>query len=119
MRLATFTPPGALKTEATVVALPSGSGSELANVNRWRGQIGLPATDDAGMAASRTTLATKAGPATIYDLTSAGANRTRLIAAAVENGGTTWFFKLIGDAAATESARPAFLALVKGVQVKR
>jgi hypothetical protein len=119
MRLATFTPPGGLKTEATVVAIPGGSGGELANVNRWRGQIGLPATDDAGMAASRTTLATKAGPAAVYDLTSAGEKRTRLIAAAVETGGTTWFFKLMGDAAATESARPAFLGLVKGVQAKR
>ena len=113
MRLATFVPPGGLKTEATVVALPGDSGGELANVNRWRGQIALPPTDEAGMAAARTTLTTKAGPASLYDFTGTGAVRTRLIAVALNAGGTTWFFKLMGDAAATESARPAFLTLLK------
>ena len=116
MRLATFAPPGGLATEATVVALPGESGGDLANANRWRSQIGLPPTDEAGMAAARTTLATKAGPASVYDFTSAGEKPARLIAAAVDAGGMTWFFKLKGDAAATESARPAFLALVKGLR---
>ncbi len=115
MRLVTFTPPGGLKTEGTVVAIPGESGGELANVNRWRGQLGLPPTDAAGMAAARSALATKAGTASVYDFTSAGAVRTRLIAAALDVGGTTWFFKLMGDAAATESARAGFLALVKGL----
>ncbi len=115
MRLATFAPPGNLKTEATVVALPGDSGGELANVNRWRGQIALPPTDEAGMAASRTTLATKAGPAAIYDFTSTGEVRTRLIAAVVKTGDTTWFFKLMGDATATETARTGFLAIIKGL----
>ena len=115
MRLATFVPPGGLKTEATVVALPGDSGGELANVNRWRGQIGLPPTDEAGMAASRTTFATKAGPAAVYDLTGPGEVRTRLIAAVVSTGGTTWFFKLMGDAPATESARAGFLTVIKGL----
>ena len=115
MRLATFVPPGGLKTEATVVALPGDSGGDLANANRWRGQIGLPPTDEAGLAASRTMLATKAGPAAIYDFTGTDAVRTRLIAAVVDTGGTTWFFKLMGDAAATEAARGGFLALIKGL----
>ncbi|UPT75434.1 MAG: hypothetical protein M0D55_07035 [Elusimicrobiota bacterium] len=113
IRLATFTPPGGLKTEATVVALPGASGGELANVNRWRGQIGLPATDDAGMADARTTLVTKAGPVKVYDFTGAGEVRARMIVAAVDTGGTTWFFKLMGEAAATESARGGFLTLIQ------
>lgn len=116
MRLATFVPPGGLKTEATVVALPGDSGGELANANRWRGQIGLPATDEAGMAAARTTISTKIGPATILDFTGTGKVRTRLIAATVNTPGMTWFFKLMGDAAATESARPGFLSIIKGLR---
>jgi len=116
MRLATFTPPGGLKTEGTVVSLPGDSGGELANANRWRGQIGLPPTDEAGMAASRTKLTTKAGPVSVYDFTSEGASKTRLIAAVVKTGETTWFFKLMGDAAATESARPGFMTIIKGLQ---
>lgn len=115
MRLATFVPPNGLKTEGTVVALPGDSGGELANVNRWRGQIGLPPTDEAGLASSRTPLATKAGPVAVYDFTSGGTVRTRLIAAVVKTGDTTWFFKLMGDAAATETARPGFLTIIKGL----
>ena len=115
MRLATWTPPGGLKTEGTVVSLPGDSGGELANVNRWRGQIGLPPTDEAGMAAARTKVSSKAGPVSVYDLTSEGETKTRLIAAVVKTGETTWFFKLMGDAAATESARPGFLAIMKSL----
>jgi len=115
MRLATWTPPGGLKTEGTVVSLPGDSGGDLANVNRWRGQIGLPPTDEASMAAARTTLSTKAGRVAVYDFTGGGAVRTRLIAAIVRTGDTVWFFKLTGDAAATESARPGFLSILKGL----
>ena len=115
IRLATFTPPGGLKTEGTVVALPGDSGGELANVNRWRGQIALPPVDEAGLSAARTTLSTKAGPVAVYDFTSAGAVKTRLIAAVAKTGDTSWFFKLTGDAAATESARPGFMTILKGL----
>lgn len=115
MRLATWTPPGGLKTEGTVVSLPGDSGGELANANRWRGQIGLPPTDEAGMAAARTKVSSKAGPVSVYDFTSEGESKTRLIAAVVKTGETTWFFKLMGDAAATESARPGFLAIMKSL----
>lgn len=115
MRLATFVPPGGLKTEATVVALPGDSGGELANANRWRGQIGLPPTDEAGMAAARTTLKANIGPVTVYDFTGAGEVRTRMIVAVISTGGMTWFFKLMGDAAATESARAGFMIIIEGL----
>lgn len=116
MRLATWTPPGGLKSEGTVVSLPGDSGGELANANRWRGQIGLPPTDEAGLKAARTTVSTKAGPVAVYDFTSEGEAKTRLIAAVVKTGETTWFFKLMGDAAATESARGGFLTAVKSLR---
>ena len=49
MRYATLTPPGAGKVEMSVVVLPGAAGGELANVNRWRGQIGLPPLDEAAL----------------------------------------------------------------------
>lgn len=46
MRFATLRPPGEDKLELTVIPLPQTSddldGQMLANVNRWRGQVGLP-----------------------------------------------------------------------------
>lgn len=115
MRLATLVPPGGLKTEGTVVSLPGDSGGELANANRWRGQIGLPPTDESGMAASRTKLTTKAGPVSVYDFTSGGEVKTRLIAAVIKSGDSTWFFKLMGEAGATASARDGFLKIIKSL----
>lgn len=116
MRLATFVPPHGLKTEGTVVVLPGDTSGELANANRWRGQLGLPPVDEAGLASSRTSLSTKLGPVLVYDFTSAGTASTRLIAAVVKSGGTTWYFKLMGDAPATEAARAGFTALLQGLR---
>lgn len=115
MRLATFLPPGGVKAEVTVVALPGDSGGELANANRWRGQIGLAPTDEAGLSASRTTLSTKVGPVKVYDFLSAGERRTRLVAAVAKTGEMTWFFKLTGDEPAAESARGGFIAILEGL----
>ena len=81
MRFATFKVPGTGKIDGSVVTLPGDAGGELANVNRWRGQIGLGPTDDAGLAAARTTVKTRAGPASVYDFTSEGTRKSRLIAA--------------------------------------
>jgi len=115
MRLATWVPPGGVKAEATVVALPGDSGGELENANRWRGQIGLPPTDEASLTAARTVFSTKAGSVKVYDFRSEGEKRTRLIAAVLKTGDMTWFFKLTGDEAAAESARSGFLTIVKGL----
>ena len=67
------------------------------------------------MAAARTKLSTKAGSVAVYDFTSEGTTKTRMIAAVVRTGDTTWFFKLVGDAAATESARAGFLTAIKSL----
>lgn len=115
MRLATFTPPGGIKAEGTVVALPGDSGGELENANRWRGQIGLPPTDEAGLASARVTLSTRIGEVKVYDFLSAGEKRTRLIAAVAKTGDMTWFFKLTGEEAAANSARPGFMTILNGL----
>lgn len=115
MRLATFTPPGGIKAEGTVVALPGDTGGELDNANRWRGQIGLPPIDEAGLAAARVTLTTRIGEVKVYDFLSAGEKRTRLIAAVARTGDMTWFFKLTGDEAAANSARAGFMTILNGL----
>src|SRR5205823_2996632 len=112
MRAATFTPPqDAGKSEVTVVALPGDVGGELANVNRWRGQIALPPLSEAQLASARTTVRSRAGGAALYDFTGGGQVKTRIAAAWIKVSGTTWFFKLMGDEKAVETAKPAFLKL--------
>lgn len=115
MRMATLVPPGRGRAEVTVVALPGDVGGELANVNRWRGQLGLEPLEPAALEAARLRLDSRAGPVSVYDFTSAGPSKTRLVAAAVRVGETSWFFKLMGEEAAAAAARPAFLELLKGL----
>jgi hypothetical protein len=112
MRYATLTAPVQGKVDVSVVVLPGPAGGELANVNRWRNQIGLaPLTDDA-LASARRTQRTRVGEVSLYDFTSEGTVKTRTMAGFTVVQGSTWFLKMTGDAAAVESARPAFLELI-------
>jgi hypothetical protein len=112
MRYATLKPPVAGRIDGSVVVLPGPAGGELANVNRWRGQIGLGPIDDAALARARKLVKTKAGPLKVYDFTSEGSPRNRLVAGLTEAGGDTWFVKLTGDAQAVAAARDDFMTLL-------
>jgi hypothetical protein len=113
MRFATFKAPFAGKLEATVVVLPGPAGGELANVNRWRGQIGLPALDEAGLAKARTVTKSKAGSVNVYDFTSDGQAKSRMVAGYISTpDGNTWFLKLTGDADPVAKAKPEFMTIL-------
>jgi hypothetical protein len=112
MRFATLKPPVAGKIDASVVVLPGPAGGELANVNRWRGQIGLPAIDDAALARARKTMKTQAGQLKVYDFSSEAAPRSRVLAGLTESAGDTWFVKMTGDADAVGAARDDFMKLL-------
>lgn len=112
MRVATFRPPVTGRIDASVVVLPGPAGGELANVNRWRNQIGLPPIDDGAMARARSVVKTKAGPLHVYDFTSDGDPRSRVVAGLTQAKGDTWFVKLNGDAAAVAAARADFMKLL-------
>ena len=115
MRFATLKPPVEGRIDVSVVVLPGEAGGELANVNRWRGQIGLPPFDDAGMAGARRTVATKAGQVSLYDFTSEGQVRSRIVAGLALVGGNSWFLKMTGDERAVAAARPDFIRLVESL----
>lgn len=100
----------------TIAMFPGDVGGELANVNRWRGQISLPPVAEGELAALRERVETRAGAAQLYDFTGPGEARTRLVAAMLRVGDSTWFFKLTGTEAAVAAARPAFLEFLKGLR---
>jgi hypothetical protein len=118
MRFATFKAPFAGKLEATVVVLPGPAGGELANVNRWRGQIGLPAMDEASLAKGRSVIKTKAGALNVYDFTSEGQAKSRLVAGYITTpDGNTWFIKMTGDEAPVAKAKPEFMTILGSVHL--
>jgi hypothetical protein len=117
MRVASFELPKAEgKAEVTVVALPGDVGGELANVNRWRGQIALPPVGEADLASSRAAVKSRLGAIFVYDFTGTGEKKTRLVAGMIQVSGTMWFFKLMGDEKAVAAAKPAFLKLLEGLK---
>jgi len=114
MRFATLTPPGGGKAELSVVVLPGPAGGDLANVNRWRGQIGLPPLDEKGLGAARQTVKTKVGAVSVFDFTSGGDTKSRMVTGLVSTAdGNTWFLKLLGDAAPVGKAKPDFMHLLE------
>ncbi len=101
--------------ELAVTAFPGDVGGRMANINRWRGQLGLPpATAEAYDAISLAKVGEAQGE--IVDLRSAdGAKATAAILAAKD--GVTWFLKLTGDAAAVEAARKDLLAFAAATRL--
>ena len=116
MRYATLQPSIAGRVEASVVVLPGPAGGELANVNRWRGQIGLDPIDESALASARKTLKTKAGAVSLFDFESSGQNKTRVIAGLTASQGNTWFVKMTGDAEPVAAARADFIHLLESLR---
>lgn len=117
-RYATLKPPVSGRVDVSVVVLPGPAAGELANVNRWRGQIGLAPIDEHALSAARTVVKTKAGIVSVYDFSSEGDNESRLIAGLAVIEGNTWFVKMLGDAGAVGAARSDFTRLLRSLRLE-
>lgn len=118
MRKATYVVPGAngAAGELAITAFPGDVGGELANLNRWRGQLALPPIAEADFAGAVTRLTVNNLPVVLVELTGGAAdNPQRLLGAMVPYAGATWFFKLTGPAALVAAEKPAFLTFVQSL----
>jgi hypothetical protein len=115
MRLASFDIPDAAGNgDVSISKLNGDGGGLLANINRWRGQVGLPALEASALASNSKTLATAGGdPATWVEL--AGGEKT-IFGAIVTRGDASWFFKLTVPSAAAGRQREAFDRFVRSVR---
>jgi hypothetical protein len=119
MRKGSYAVPGADGAEAdlSITAFPGDVGGELANVNRWRGQIQLPPLDEAGLAAATTRVSANGLEFVVVDFANPSASKpTRILGAMGPFNGATWFFKLNGPDALVAAAKPEFLAFLKTVR---
>jgi hypothetical protein len=113
MRAAGFIVPGkAGDADLSVVVLAGDGGGALANVNRWRTQLGLKDWSEKDLAARSRRLETPLGRALWVEFENAGRG---LAAAILPRGGKTWFFKLAGPAKTTAAARPEFETFLKSL----
>jgi len=108
--------PGTSKGEVAVTVFPGNVGGVTANVNRWRGQIGLaPATDaEVAAAAQPGKVGTAAGQLYRFDSTD---GQKAMVALMVPKDGSTWFFKFSGDRDAVNAQTAAFLKFLAASQL--
>jgi len=104
------------KAEVTVSVFPGDTGGLLANVNRWRGQVGLRpvAPTELGTLPSLDVLG---GKATLVDVSGVrNGQKVRLIGAIVPREGSTWFYKLMGDEEVAQQQKSALLKFIQTVR---
>lgn len=121
MRVATFevAGEGGATGDLSVVALSGGGGGALANVNRWRGQMGQGPVDEAGLAASAKPLTVEGSPepARLVEIEGTGGHAgSAILAAIVSRAEITWFYKLTGPSALVAREKANFTKFVASVK---
>lgn len=109
---------GGPTADLAITAFPGDVGGDLANVNRWRGQVSLPPITAAELPAALTTLPVPGLDVKVVDLAGGTPDApVRMLGAIVPFGGATWFFKLTGPDALVAKEKPTFLAFLQTVKV--
>lgn len=116
MRKASYTVEGdaGATADVAITAFPGDVGGELANVNRWRGQMSLPPVNEADLASVVTRHEQNGLHLTIVDF--ANDSGQRMLAAMVPYNGATWFFKLTGPDALVAREKDTFLTFLGTIQ---
>jgi hypothetical protein len=104
------------EADLAITAFPGDVGGELANLNRWRGQIQLPAVTLAELEATRQRLERNNLQMAVVDIVGTGANAQRILGASIPYGGATWFVKLTGPDALVAKEKAAFMAFLDTVK---
>ena len=110
---------GDLPAAVNVSKSPGDGGGLLANVNRWRSQLGLGPVTDGDLAAQVQALDLPNGKVTLADISGQDARtgkKARLLAAVVPRSGETWFYKLMGSAQVVQQEKDSFMKFVQGVK---
>lgn len=113
MRLATYLIPAkAGQAELSIVRLAGEAGGDLANVNRWRGQLELPPLES--LKGHVQTIDSPAGEVRWVDFTAA--QDKRMLGAILTDGSASLFFKLTGTKKAVAESKPAFLSFLRSLR---
>jgi len=120
MRVASFKIQGqnGKQADVSVIPLPGMPGTDDANVNRWRGQVGLPPVSPEELKKSGENVEAASQPAQLYDI--AGQNpgngeTARILGVIQHRDDAVWFFKMTGDTDLVEQQKPAFITFLKSV----
>ena len=107
------------KADITVSAFPGDVGGLLANVNRWRRQIGLPPMAEADVTKEVKQLDPVPGKMMLVELTGTDPKTSQpaqLVGIIVPQAGQTWFYKLMGDAAVVGAQKDTLTQFAKSAK---
>ncbi len=110
---------GDLKGEVTIIDLARAAGDRLANVNRWCGQVGLPAYDADGLKAVMRQIDVGPDKGDYVELiapTDSDKGQS-ILGVIVDKDDKTWFIKLQAPTALVLQEKKAFETFVKTVQL--
>jgi len=116
--VAKFIATGSGNAQAAInVSMSAGDGGGLsANVNRWRGQLGLQPLAQAELEKQAKPLEVSSGKATLVEMTGTDARTgqaSHLVGAIIAQGDRTWFYKLMGDEKVVQQQKDAFVKFVR------
>ena len=101
------------EADLSITAFPGATGGLEANLNRWRGQMGLPPAPPEEVVAATEKFESHGLPFIVVDYPG---NCNRLVGAIVPYGGNSWFFKLTGPDAVVAGQKAAFLEFLHTVR---
>jgi hypothetical protein len=103
--------------EMMITPLAGRAGSDLANVNRWRGQVGLAPISEEQLVTNSESVEIGRESARLFDMTGVSGDdeKTRILAVIYRRGETSWFFKMLGNAALVENEKGTFKEFLKAV----
>jgi hypothetical protein len=107
---------GGATAEVNVAKLDGAGGGALANINRWRGQIGQGAVAASDLPQIVQPLDVPNGKADVVDFMGMDAKTgapVRLVGAIVALSGQTWFYKLMGDQQVVAEQKDAFIKFIQ------
>jgi hypothetical protein len=119
MRKGSYAVPGTDGAEAdmAITAFPGDVGGNLANINRWRGQLQLGPIGEADLGSVMDHVDIGDLHVDVVDFANDEASPPqRMIGAIVPHGGATWFFKLMGPDSVVAKEKPVFLDFLKTIK---
>ncbi len=121
IQYAAFRIPGSTNGEVrvTITRLYGTGGPDLANVNRWRAQIGLEAVKPDVLPRLRQSIQIDGKKAVLYDVVGptvpTNPPERKILVAIVRRPTDAWFFKMTGPAQSVESLRGQFLQFLQSI----
>jgi len=102
---------GDKKAEVSILQFPGNVGTEVDNVNRWRGEIGLQPISENEVSAQTVVVGRASGK--LYDLSGTALST---IAAILKKDDVSWFFKMRGDKEVVAESKETFLEFLKSIR---